>query len=95
MYEDRVLAFIDVLGFSEAIKKTIQKDGIEVFHETQKIDDLLNEVHWQMNGRDYLLDKHLKESKKTSHFSDSIIISYLPTEKLSFFTFCWIYILCV
>jgi hypothetical protein len=96
MYENRVLAFIDILGFSKAVEKTIQKDGIEDFHETQKIDNLLNEIQWQMNGKDYLLDELRKKSKVTSHFSDSIIISYLPTEKLSFFYILLdIYYLCI
>jgi hypothetical protein len=51
MYADRVLAYIDILGFSEAVEKTIKEDGTEDPVETQKIDSLLDEAQWQMNGK--------------------------------------------
>ena len=97
MYEDRILAFVDVLGFSNAIKKTIQDDGTENYNETQKIDNILNDVHWQLNYKDLLVSNELPiGSKVTSQFSDSIIISYLKTEEIGIYRILLdIYLLCV
>jgi hypothetical protein len=83
-YEERVLAFIDILGFSESIKETMDKDT-EIECETDKIYNLLEDV-------DALEIKHIKNtdndmyaSRVVSHFSDSIAISYLMTEKSGVF----------
>jgi hypothetical protein len=48
MYEDRVLAFIDVLGFSGAINNTIKNDT-EDETETKRIDNLIKELQWDLN----------------------------------------------
>ena len=84
MYEDRILAFIDVLGFSKAIKKTIQEDGTENLVETQRIDNLLNEAH-KMLSKYYPSDDTFVNTKVTRYFSDSIVISYLITEESGIF----------
>lgn len=84
MYEERILAFIDVLGFSESIKNTII-NGQEVIEETKKIDNLLNNIQWHLNYNKENFDQMLQNSKITSHFSDSIIISYLMTEESGIF----------
>lgn len=87
LYQDRVLAFVDILGFSDAIKKTTQiNNGNEIPYETQRIDNLLNEVEWQLKYKDILTkgfsDSLKIESKITSQFSDSIVISYLDNEEI-------------
>jgi len=83
MYEDRVLAFIDILGFSESINKTISS-GIENEEVTNRINNLIEGVQWSIN-----FDKELNgkcfNSKIVNQFSDSIIISYLKNEESGIF----------
>ena len=79
-YEERVLAFFDVLGFEKAVENTIKKtDGneIEVLHEIQKIESLLNEVHLHLNYLGWLSGEPKIKGRVVSQFSDSIVISYL------------------
>jgi hypothetical protein len=83
MYEDRVLAFIDVLGFSEAVKNTIKNDT-EDETETNKIDNLIKNLQWDLNFDKDEEGKHFN-SKVVSQFSDSLIISYLMTEEAGIF----------
>lgn len=69
-YEDRIVAFIDILGFRSMIGETINKDGRD---ETQKIGDIYDayktiEQIW--SDKD-ILDK----SKQVTIFSDSIVVS--------------------
>jgi len=81
MYEDRVLAYFDILGFSEAIKKTIDKDK-EIETETKRIDDILeNLLDIKRNAS---LDKSIS-NKVISYFSDCIAISYPMTEESGIF----------
>jgi hypothetical protein len=84
MYEDRVLAFIDVLGFSEMVKRTI-KDGVEVENETEKIGALFNDFQELVHRPVSSSNDSSQTSKIVNHFSDSIVISYLKTEKSGIF----------
>jgi hypothetical protein len=97
MYEERVLAFIDILGFTTAIDNTIKKDGNEDYIETQKIDNILNDLRWQLKDKDYLISNEFPiGSKVTSQFSDSIIISYSKTEEIGIYRILLdIYFLCI
>jgi hypothetical protein len=83
MYEDRILAFIDVLGFSDSVKKTIRFD-VEDEVETKRIDNLIEKVQWHLN---YEKDHYGKSfnSKVVNQFSDSLVISYLQTEESGIF----------
>jgi len=83
MYEDRVLAFIDILGFSESIRKTIQ-DDIEDETETKRINNLLEKVQGHLNFEREDNGKFFN-SKVVNQFSDSLIISYLMTEESGIF----------
>jgi hypothetical protein len=67
MYQDRVLAYIDILGFSETIKSTIDENGVENEAETEKISALLEAL--QAPGIQI-------NDKVASQFSDTIVISY-------------------
>jgi len=85
MYKNRVLAYIDILGFKSTIEKTMKNiNGKETenVYETQKIDALLDETQWQLKYKDCLIDELIVESKVTSQFSDTIIISYLKSESI-------------
>ena len=70
MYEKRVLAFIDVLGFEEAVNKTMDREEENEF-ETNKIKELLEEMSLKIKDT-FKLD----DNGTINQFSDSIIISY-------------------
>lgn len=78
-YHERILAFIDVLGFREAIGKTVECINgkvIEKLAETQIIDNLFDEINYQISIK-YLFPEERKIIDQiTSQFSDSIVISY-------------------
>ena len=75
LYEERIITFIDLLGFTNTINKSID-NNVENIAETQKIHSLLDEVQWYIKYHDLLLDKLKIEGKIINQFSDSIIISY-------------------
>jgi hypothetical protein len=96
-YEERVLAYIDILRFKNAVNNTIKEDGNDNFHEIQRIDNILNELQWQSKYKDYLISNEFPiGSKVTTQFSDSIIISYLKTENIGIYRILLdIYFLCI
>ena len=74
-YEDRIVVFIDILGFSEIIKSNTEKNAtidieklINVFNNISKAFNLHNE-YWETT-----------KTKQGTHFSDSIVISYKVEE---------------
>jgi len=83
MYEDRILAFLDILGFSEFIGTTI-KDNKEDESKTKMIDNFFEETQEMINKK-YHSENILSNTKSASHFSDSIVISYLVTEESGVF----------
>jgi hypothetical protein len=95
-YEEKILAYIDILGFKKAVGKTIEKinnNEIENICEIQKIDNLLEEERFHLNIREYLLGKPKIKGKVTCQFSDTIIISYLKESDIHHILLD-IYILC-
>jgi len=78
MYEDRVLAFIDVLGFSNMVAGTMNS-GIEDEGATRKIRDFFENAQKQLCKADPKY-ADFKKSRVVNHFSDTIVISYLKTE---------------
>jgi hypothetical protein len=83
MYEERVLAYIDILGFKKTVENTIdKKTGAEVVYKTERIDSLLDEEHFHLNIRDCLLGEPKIEGKVTSQFSDTVVISYLKESNI-------------
>jgi len=77
-YENRIVLFLDILGFRSIIEKTIDKhldntDGIETLYKN------LNEIREFINSRlkqkDIFNDRNF--SLKVTQFSDSIIISFI------------------
>ena len=78
-YQKRLLAFIDILGFSEMINNTIDKEANEI---QDKTDYLYNFFE---NAQE-LLKKEFhnnieNDSRVYNLFSDTIVISYLETEE--------------
>jgi hypothetical protein len=84
MYEERVLAFIDILGFSNTIKKTVD-NGIEDEIFTRKINNLIENIQWHLNYEKNHFGENIIKSKIVNQFSDSIIISYLMNEESGIF----------
>lgn len=69
-YENRVVCFIDILGFSSIIKSTVSKEKKE--EAQQMLDNVCNALDFL---RDYS-DKMAKYKISTTQFSDSIVISF-------------------
>lgn len=77
-YEDRIICFIDILGFSEIIRQTVTPAGVDDEIKIAVIADAINLI------RDVLdIDRPEKRKDKTvTQFSDSIVISF-PTNETS------------
>jgi hypothetical protein len=80
-YENRVICFIDILGFSELVTSTVDKSGSE---DPEKINHLLGALSriTQMVTR---LDMDTARSKMITQFSDSIVLSFLFKEESEVF----------
>ena len=83
MYEERIVAFVDILGFKNEIeRKTINpSSNDENESETERIYDfisLLNKDFVKRNTSD-------DSTYRVSQFSDSLVISYSVSEKASVF----------
>lgn len=75
-YEDRVVAFIDILGFSAMVEKT-STDEKKLQRLTSALDDLHNKIwEWEADG--------VYSSFAFTQFSDSIVISALAESTDSF-----------
>ena len=98
-YEERILAYIDILGFEKAVEETIEKNmengkETENIDKIQKIDNLLEEVRLHSNIREYLLGEPKIKGRVVSQFSDSLVISYLKESDIHHILLD-IYFLCV
>ena len=81
-YDDRIVCFIDILAFRNKIKSTVNADGKDLVEKIKNINEVL------LLARD-ILDVEGKvqfsKSKRTTQFSDSIVISFLVNEKSEIF----------
>ena len=80
-YEDRVVCFLDILGFADHIRGTIRQDGSDDEDHIKNIADAFEIV------RDLLdIDKPKeREGKEVTQFSDSIVISFPIDEESGVF----------
>ena len=76
MYEERVLVYMDILGFTNAVKKTIECKETENFLEIQRIDNFLGEVRFSLSIKDLFPNESPIKDRVTSQFSDSVVVSY-------------------
>ena len=77
-YENRITVFLDILGFKEIIKETLDKDGND---NLEKINDLNGALEKIREFLDIdLPEGHFSKSKIVTQFSDSVVISFLHTE---------------
>jgi len=82
-YEDRIVAFIDILNFRGMINDTIDARGNENPSKIQSIYDASEVIqhNWKGTGP----DDELGRSKRVTIFSDSIVISVKADEKSQIF----------
>ena len=80
-YEERVVCFLDILGFGKHIRRTIADDQSIIVKKVGEIAGVLETV------RDVLdLDKEkCEDSTQITQFSDSIVISFLANEQSGIF----------
>jgi len=72
-YHNRILAFIDVLGFKEAVKRT---NEIENQHEIGFINNFFDEINNQQRMKECFPKEIQLNDRIVNQFSDSIVISY-------------------
>lgn len=80
-YEERIVCFLDILGFQSHVASTIKQDGAEDKTKT----DLLIGV---FNGIRDILDVDRpedREGKEVTQFSDSVVLSFLEQEESGVF----------
>lgn len=81
-YEQRIVAFIDILGFRSILDKTIDNNDID---NEEKIDSIISAYQairdvWDLDKKSELLGARTPESKQVSIFSDSIVVSFKVDE---------------
>lgn len=85
-YENRVVAFIDILGFKNKIDETVldKKDNSP---RIKVIVDAFNSIRdvWDLDKKSWNGMRKVKTSKKVTTFSDSIVISFLQNETSQIF----------
>ncbi|SRR5258706_6649167 len=79
-YEDRIVCFLDILGFKEHIGQTVSSNAVANRQKIAAIASALEEIR---NALD--IDRPIEESKRVTQFSDSVVISYQVTEPSSVF----------
>jgi len=83
-YEERVLAYFDILGFSALIRDTIDKGTKEEnVQKTDRINTLFDKAQ-ELKLKNKYTDNNVS-SRKVSFFSDSFVISYLQEEAAGIF----------
>jgi hypothetical protein len=78
-YQNRVCLFLDILGFSEHVKQTTDKEGNEITKKVLEIGNLLQLLPIKMRSfGDSSTDRQITQ------FSDSIVVSFQLTDKNAF-----------
>lgn len=80
-YEDRIVCFLDILGFKSHIAETINEDDKECKHNTDLLVTVFEEI------RDTLdIDRPGdRKRKEVTQFSDSVVISFPSDEESGLF----------
>lgn len=77
-YEQRIVAFIDILGFKTLLDDTLDKDGND---NEKSIDAVISAYEairaiWNLDQKSGYLDTKSSETKKVSIFSDCLVVSF-------------------
>jgi len=79
-YQEKIIAYIDILGFSNKVRNTVDNNTKEeIESESNNINKYFDNV--LELKRKYIHSENINSSRKISHFSDSIVISYLLEEE--------------
>jgi hypothetical protein len=78
-YENRVVAFIDILGFKNMLDETVNKKDEDLEENIDKLIAAYNEINelWKEDRND---NSKLNSSRKVTIFSDSIVVSFQVSE---------------
>jgi hypothetical protein len=95
-YEDRIVAFIDILGFKAILNSTVDDKGNDIQPNIDLIVSAYNSIRdvWDLDEELYddlpeLRRAHeiiKSKSKKITTFSDSIVISFLVSDESEIFS---------
>lgn len=77
-YEQRIVAFLDILGFKSILDETVDKKGEDV---EEKIDSVVSAYQairdvWDLDNGLGFAEYRKADSKQVSIFSDSIVVSF-------------------
>lgn len=91
-YEERIIVFLDILGFKSLINSTVNlatdEDNEEVIDKIININNILTQAFEPELEKSDGAKEFLAKSKKVSQFSDTLVITYKIDEKDEvFFTF--------
>ncbi|MGI2149069.1 hypothetical protein ACRN97_10685 [Shewanella baltica] len=86
-YEQRVVAFIDILGFKSLLNETVDSKGND---QEEKIDTVISAYEairdiWDLDEKSELYDTKSIDTKKVSIFSDCIVVSFKVEQKSEVF----------
>lgn len=89
-YQDRVVIFIDILGFKELLNETTDKEGNDNTEGISNLVEAYNSIRdvWDLdkvNNDNGILKKTSKQDKQITIFSDCIVISFPAAEKSEIF----------
>lgn len=80
LYEDRIVVFIDILGFKKIIESTVDSSGNEIVENSHRVLHLLN-----LPETIFKEHPEMKSTKIVTQFSDSVVISFNYTEESQVF----------
>lgn len=83
-YEERIVVFLDILGFKSLIGKTVERTGNDIPAEIDRVHEALMTVRQVFDLDDKSASKR-RTSKKVTQFSDSVVISFLLDEPSELF----------
>lgn len=77
-YEQRIVAYLDILGFKSLLDETVDKDGNDI---ESKIDSVVSAYQairdvWDLDNSSGLAEYKKADSKQVSIFSDCIVVSF-------------------
>jgi len=82
-YEDRIVCFIDILGFKSIINRTVDGEDNDIESEIKLINETLS---LGLEILDIEYKYKLAKSKIVTQFSDSFVISFLVDERSEIFS---------
>lgn len=87
-YQDRIVIYIDILGFKDLLKNTISKEGMDNEIEINKIIKAYNIIRtiWDLDQKDSNNEQsELFPEKQITIFSDCIVVSLPASNEIEIF----------